>query len=109
MFSIEKERDTNELRSKVIDGFLRLAEADVSDAVKLIFAEKVNTAGIRKMDLHAIASIKKVKDGMEIGFYNRFEALEKLWEISGTADSGEAFLKALSEGAKAMEAEKAED
>lgn len=96
VLSVNNEIDRSGLKRRVIEGFSRLAEANISDVIKLIFAEKVNTASVGKMDLHAVASIKKVKDGVEIGLYNRFEALEKLLEISGERDTAEDFLRALS-------------
>lgn len=66
VLSVNNEIDRKELKKRAIEGFSRLAEADITDVIKLIFAEKVNTASVGKMDLHAVASIKKVRDGDEL-------------------------------------------
>ena len=63
-------------------GYERLAFGNISDAIRLIFSEKLNFAEIEKMNLFNIAEIKKPRDGaLEIKFFDRLRALEKLEQI----------------------------
>lgn len=62
-------------------GFERLAFGEVTDAVKLVFMENVRSSDIDGMDLMNIAEIKRGKDNsVEIKFFDRIKALEKLRE-----------------------------
>ena len=64
-------------------GYQRLAFGNTSDAVSLIFSEDPGEADIGSMDLFMISEIKKPKDGsIEIKFFDRLKALEKLEQIS---------------------------
>lgn len=64
-----------------LSGYRRLAFGKVSDAVKLLFAENVTDEELCRGDLFNVAEIKKPKDGaMEIKFFDRLKALEKLEE-----------------------------
>ncbi len=63
-------------------GYERLAFGNISDAIKLAFSEKLNFAEIEKMNLFNIAEIKKPREGaLEIKFFDRLRALEKLEQI----------------------------
>ncbi|MBR2734752.1 MAG: hypothetical protein IKE05_00990, partial [Clostridia bacterium] len=49
---------------------------------RLIFSEKLNFDDIEKMNLFNISEIKKPRDGaLEIKFFDRIRALEKLEQI----------------------------
>lgn len=75
----EKKKD---LMYKAITGYERLAFGNISDCVKLLFSENIKPADLDKMDLFNISEIKKPKDGaMEIKFFDRLRALEKLEQI----------------------------
>lgn len=64
-------------------GYQRLAFGNTSDAVSLIFSKEPGEADIGSMDLFMISEIKKPKDGsIEIKFFDRLKALEKLEQIS---------------------------
>lgn len=64
-------------------GYQRLAFGNTSDAVSLIYSEDPGEADIGSMDLFMISEIKKPKDGsIEIKFFDRLKALEKLEQIS---------------------------
>ncbi len=76
--SIEKENKTN---SRTIEtGFERLAFGSISDAVKLILsAGELSSPDIERLDLFNVAEIKYTcGKGMEIKFFDRIKALEKL-------------------------------
>lgn len=69
-------------------GYERLAFGSVSDAVKLLFIEKPLDYDIDKMDLFNVSEIRRPKDGsMEIKFFDRLRALEKLEELCGNEDN----------------------
>ena len=76
-----KEKKKNFIYRATI-GYERLAFGNISDAIRLIFSEKLNFDEIEKMNLFNIAEIKKPRDGaLEIKFFDRLRALEKLEQI----------------------------
>lgn len=84
-------------------GFARLAYGRINDAVKLISG---NLCGedIDALDLYGISEIKKPKDGcIEIKFFDRQKALEKLYLINEARTAGEddSFYRALEDSAGA--------
>ena len=65
------------LSKKAVSGYERLAFGNVSDAVKLMFSD--SPENLENYDLFNVAEIKRPKDGaMEIKFFDRLKALEKL-------------------------------
>lgn len=67
---------------KACSGYEKLAFGGVSDAIKLIYSDSISLNDICKMDLFNVAEIKKPRDGMlEIKFFDRFKALEKLQQL----------------------------
>lgn len=68
-------------------GYERLAFGNVSDAVKLMFEDDPLGAGLERYDLFNVSEIKRPKEGaMEIKFFDRIRALEKL---EGASDDQE--------------------
>lgn len=64
-------------------GYQRLAFGNTSDAVSLLYTKEPQEADFGAMDLFMISEIKKPKDGsVEIKFFDRLKALEKLEQIS---------------------------
>lgn len=88
----------------VIDGLRRLAFGDIQDAVTLLFESDENILSILpKLDLFCVSEIKKQKGGgMEIKFFDRIKALEKLREVIGFDDgqSAVSFYEALEKSAQ---------
>ena len=84
-------------------GYQRLAFGNISDAVSLLYIERPTAEQLKAMDLFMISEIKKPKDGMlEIKFFDRLKALEKL-ESKSEADAGVSNLfDAIGQGAKAV-------
>lgn len=77
---LEKKKN---LMYKATSGYERLAFGNISDSIKLLFCENLNPNDLDKMDLFNISEIKKPKDGaMEIKFFDRIRALEKLEQIN---------------------------
>ena len=64
-------------------GYERLAFGNIVDAIKLVYSENFNLNEINELDLFNISEIKKLKDGaMEIKFFDRIKALEKLQQMN---------------------------
>ena len=94
------------LSLKALCGYERLAFGSIVDGIRLLYMEDPGQAQLEAMDLFNIAEIKKPKDGaMEIKFFDRLKALEKLMEAKQEADTPcIPFYKALQQGAQALEA-----
>lgn len=64
-------------------GLHRIAFASSADAVRLILAENPTELDIEALDLFNVSEIKRPKGGgMEIKFFDRIKALEKLGELT---------------------------
>lgn len=62
-------------------GYKRLAFGSIADAVSLLYMEKPEAGELKNMDLFCVSEIKRPKDGsMEIKFFDKLKALEKLSE-----------------------------
>lgn len=105
---IEKEKRNI---SSVERGLMRLAFGSVADAMKLMLCEETMTAQeIEKLDLFNVSDIKRPKGGgLEIKFFDRIKALERLEKLGGAEESSQSsFIKALSEGAKMLSGDDAD-
>lgn len=78
---IEKIRERNSKTNEALTGLRRIAFGSVADAVNLAvnFGESVDT---HALDLFSVSEIKYTSGkGVEIKFYDRLKALEKLSEL----------------------------
>ena len=103
---LEKERSGFPAQAE--KGLYRLAFGSVSDALRLMLCEETMTAQeIERLDLFNVSEIKRPKGGgMEIKFFDRLKALEKLAQLTGGRENTESsFIRALSEGAKLLSEE----
>jgi len=83
---LEKQRKAD--RNDITQGYVRLAFGCVSDAIKLMFSEDPEENSIDSMDLFNISEIKKKKGGdIEIKFFDRLKALEKLQQLCEEGES----------------------
>lgn len=89
---------------KACSGYEKLAFGSVSDAIKLIYSENISSDTISRMDLFNVAEIKKPRDGtLEIKFFDRFKALEKLQQLDFlNVNQNNSFYDAIENGLKAM-------
>ena len=98
-------------RSSARAGYERIAYGSIADAVRLITLEEEKIPEILdKMDLFCISEIKRPKGGgMEIKFFDRLKALEKLSQYGCKGEDN--FYKALGAAAseESWEDELAED
>lgn len=78
----------SDISDSVVCGLMRLAFGDITDAVRLLNAEEPLTSEeLSRLDLINVSEIKRVKGGgMEIKFFDRQKAMEKLLELSGDTD-----------------------
>lgn len=84
-------------------GYARLAFGSIADAVSLLYMENPSVKELEQMNLFSVAEIKRPKDGsMEIKFFDRFKALEKLCEDSSEEKGASPVIEALCAGAAAL-------
>lgn len=98
------DKENEQTLSYVKSGLSRLAFGSVNDAVRLVFDEDITEEKIMMSDLFNVSEIKKVKGGgVEIKFFDRQKALEKLVEFDPKLkeiSDAEKFLNAVYSGAK---------
>ena len=107
--NIYKQKKKN-LIYKAFNGYEKLAFGDISDAIKLVYSNDLSIKEISDMDLFNISEIKKPKDGsMEIKFFDRIKALEKLQQLNlPEEDTDISLYAALDRGAKAIQKDQQE-
>ncbi len=100
----------DDLRALAITGYRQLAFGSIADCVKLIY-DTDNLPPLDTMNLFMISEIKKPKDGsMEIKFFDRIKALEKLTEIEQLSEeSSIPFYKALEKSADIFSSDEEEE
>lgn len=84
-------------RQKAYAGYERIAFGSVNDAVRLLFEGDAFGTAAEGYDLFNVAEIKRPKEGaLEIKFFDRLKALEKLEQYGQEAEKGPAdFYQAL--------------
>ncbi len=84
-----RKKSTKEI---IEEGLLKLATGDISDAVSLLYlTDEEVMEKLPKLNLFNISEIKRPKGGgLEIKFFDRIKAFEKLGE-GGSAESGNEF------------------
>lgn len=96
------------LELKALSGYERLAFGNITDSIRLLFMQNIDVEELESMDLFNISEIKKPKDGtLEIKFFDRIKALEKLTEEKTEKEnSAVPFYVALEQSVKALESKK---
>lgn len=92
--------------AEAVDGFSRIAFGSICDAVRLCLnTEGFSQEELEKLDLYSVSELKFNKNGtIEIKFFDRLKALERLCEISERSDASAApFYEALAQGARGLE------
>ena len=96
---------------EIICGLKRLAFGSVADCLKLILSDSQEDFDAEKMDFFNISEIKRPKGGgLEIKFFDRLKALEKLSQLCENSDEENSmpFYEAIRKSAKALEGKKYE-
>lgn len=87
-------------------GLSRIAFGSVNDAVALMFAEGVTKEDILQADLFNLSEIKFDKGKIEMKFFDRQKALEKLVELDPQlkeVSDAESFIKAVYSGSRQLD------
>ncbi|MGN1131201.1 MAG: terminase small subunit [Ruminococcus sp.] len=94
------------LKQRARSGLMRLAMGNIADAVSLISMKDYDSEKLKNMDLFMVSEIKRSEKGqIEIKFFDRFKALEKLSDDCETSENSTSFYDALMIGAKTLERE----
>ena len=76
------DKDDQQTLAYVKTGLSRLAFGQVNDVAALVFAEQPSGEQIAQADLFNVSELKKIKGGgVEVKFFDRQKALEKLFEL----------------------------
>lgn len=100
---LDKQRRSN--KKDIAQGYTRLAFGCVSDAIRLIFSENAENEQFDELDLFNISEIKRKKGGdIEVKFFDRLKALEKLSQLCNEADglTGASLYSAIASSAQAL-------
>ena len=101
----------SELRGRLLTalsviGYQRLAFGSAADAASLLFEENPSRETLGKMDLFLVSEIRRPKDGaMEIKFFDRARALEKLASLSMERESSSSLYDAIGSVAERSESD----
>lgn len=96
---------TKKRNADISAGYYRLAFGCVADAVRLLFDDSITEKELEGMDLFSVSEIKRQKGGgIEIKFFDRLKALEKLESLclSDAGSTAKAFYSAIEKGAQAL-------
>lgn len=89
-------------KRNAVAGYERIAFGSVADAVRLCFADGVPD-DLDALDLYMVSEVKRSKNGVEIKFFDRLKALDRLSDLSDPEDDrAEPFYRALEEGARRL-------
>ncbi len=96
------------LELKALSGYERLAFGNITDGIRLLYMQDIDTKQLESMDLFNISEIKKPKDGsLEIKFFDRIKALEKLClSHEDKKETSVPFYVALEQSVKALDEKK---
>lgn len=94
-------------RQRAYAGYEKIAFGSVNDAVRLLFENESFSENGGSYDLFNVAEIKRPKEGaMEIKFFDRLKALEKLEQYDREDEKGSSdFYKALVGGIENLKSE----
>ena len=100
---LDKQRRAD--KKDIAQGYTRLAFGCISDAISLLYSEEPEKEKLEEMDFFNISEIKRKKGGdIEIKFFDRIKALEKLQQLCDEKDymSGSSIYSAISSCAAAL-------
>ena len=101
----------NDVTAEIYQGYRQLAFGSIADAIKLLFMDEPAPRALGKMNFINVAEIRRMKEGaMEIKFFDRLKALEKLEEMT---DQGQTdappFYEALENSARLLQKQNGEE
>lgn len=94
-----------DLKFMALQGYERLAFGGIADCIQLLYMDNPDLQTLERMDLYMISEIKRPKEGaMEIKFFDRLKALEKLSETQqSNGENSLPFYKALEKSASMID------
>ncbi|MEF2920634.1 MAG: terminase small subunit [Acutalibacteraceae bacterium] len=94
-----------DLKFMALQGYERLAFGGIADCIQLLYMDNPDLQTLERMDLYMISEIKRPKEGaMEIKFFDRLKALEKLSEAQqSNGENSLPFYKALEKSASMID------
>lgn len=100
----KKDVTPEELRRTVVEGYQKLALGPVGDAVRLMMAEEGDWLDYQKLDLMNLAEVRRGKGSIELKFFDRLAALDRLAQLAREEESQglDRFCAALSQGAREL-------
>ena len=101
----------NIFRRELLEQARRLVFNKSADAAALAFSSEADTAQLRKMDLSALSSIRRMANGaVEIKFIDRIKLIELLLSAEGGTErkASDGFIEALDRAARRLGAERAQ-
>lgn len=89
----------------VISGYERLAFGCSADAIGILFEKDVTREMLQEMDLFNVSEFKKAANGaVEVRFFDRQKALDRLWECAAEKNEDAAGLyEAISRASRGLE------
>lgn len=105
-------RKKKSIEDRVKQGLLDLAFGDISDAVQLLYlSDEEVLERLPKLNLFNVSEIKRPRGGgMEIKFFDRLKAIERLGNITSQSNEGGfSFYDALQRGAENLRGDSADD
>lgn len=100
----KKDITPGELRRIVAEGYRKLALGPVGDAVKLLMAGEGDRLDYGELDLMNLAEVRRGKGVIELRFFDRLAALDRLAQLAREEESQgmDRFCAALSQGAREL-------
>lgn len=85
---------------KACCGYEKLAFGNITDAVKLLYSRELDVSSLKALDLFNVSEIKLRDGALEIKFFDRLRALEKLQQMDfGDRAQASSFYEAIEKGA----------
>lgn len=76
------------MKNLAAEGYRKLAFGNITDSLTLMFSDNLSELDFNNLNLLNISEIKKPKDGsLEIKFFDRLKALEKLENINSAEEN----------------------
>ena len=93
---IQKLKEVDDNAGEVAAGLRSIAFGSIADAVKLVIAKDVSEIDVDTLDLQMVSELKFSKGGgVEVKFFDRIKALERLKDVSQNDEKESDFFTAL--------------
>ena len=101
---IQKLREAEDNAGEVAAGLRSIAFGSIADPVKLATAKELSELNVDALDLHMVSELKFSKGGgVEIKFFDRIKALERLMDTGQSRENGNDLFSALESSVRRIE------